>query len=495
VEILPQANSRVLELFASVDRFLQWDLITVTPWGAPAISPVGARLLPSEATIWTSTTVGYAAKLRNIRAYPRVAMLRAKPGEPALLVRGEARILNGDGTANLARLFQLMGGAGGSRRFFATSATDPFWSRLYRAYWQRVLVAVRVVEVAGLGAGGWEPLRIASWSPSQVTGSRLARRRSRAGRDLLDVRGRSMLESGNPVALATVRTDGSAPWAWPVSARPEKGGAIRVEADFPLPVGRLPHSSLATRVIDDAFEVARVAGWIGTLEAGQGSRLLLPRATYGFAKPPGVVGDLGAGVAALLRVATLSRTAEVSPPDLARAVKLGGGATLPRLELPEPVWSHLEQLFARRNAAVPWYAGMGALTSDRSRRVALAQLAAKAELERDWAHALLARGSRRVGTAQLAAGAIALRPSLSTWRRTADREEGQIGRLLEQLDQELPPGLARLPATPTEAAEPPPGQAGWRGSEQALLGATMAAGGAVAAAMDRWAEQGRHGPG
>jgi hypothetical protein len=488
---LPQANSRVQELFASVDRFLQWDLITVTPWGAPSISPVGARLVPSEATIWTSTTVGYAAKLRNIRAHPRVAMLRANPEEPALLVRGEARIVGGDGTANLAKLFQLMGGAGGSRRFFATSATDPFWSRLYRSYWQRVLVAVRIVEVASLGANGWDPLRIASWSPAQVTGPALPRRRSRARRDLIDVRGRAMLESGNPVALATVRTEGSAPWAWPVTARPEQRGALRVEADYPLPAGRLPHSSLATRVIDDSFEVARVACWIGTLEAGQGSRLLLPRATYGFTKPPGVVGDLGAGVAALLRVATLSHKAEVSPPDLVRAVKLGRGATLPRLQLPEAVWGHLEQLFARRNAAAPWYAGVGALTPDRSQRAELTQLAAKAELERDWAHALLARGSRRVGAAQLAAGALAFRPSPSSWRRTAAREEGQVRQLLERLVEELPRGLAWLPANVTETAETQPGKPGWRGSEQALLGATMAAGSAVAAAVDRWAEHRR----
>jgi len=474
-----------------VDRFLQWDLITVTPWGIPSISPVGARLVPSEATIWTSTTVGYAAKLRNIRAHPRVALLRANPEEPALLVRGEARIVSGDGTANLAKLFQLMGGAGGSRRFFATSATDPFWSRLYRAYWQRVLVAVRIVEVASLGATGWEPLRIANWSTARVIDPRPRRRRTRTDRDLIDMRGRAMLESGTPVALATVTREGSTPLAWPVTARPEKGGAIRVETGFPLPTGRLPHSSLATRVIDDTFEVARVAGWIGTLEAGQGSRLFLPRATYGFTKPPGVVGDLGAGLAAMLRVATLSGTPEVSSPDLARAVALGGGATLPRLELPERVWTQLEQLFARRNAAAPWYAGAGALISDRSQRVALSQLAAKAEMERDWAHALLARGARRVGAAELAAGAIALRPNPASWRRTAAREEGQVRQRLERLVEELPRGLAMPAANVTEAAEPQPSKPGWRGSEQALLGATVAAGSAVAAAVDRWAEHRR----
>jgi hypothetical protein len=488
---LPQANSRVLELFASVDRFLQWDLITVTPWGAPSISPVGARLVPDEATIWTSTTVGYAAKLRNIRAHPQVAMLRANPEEPALLVRGEARIVAGDGTANLAKLFQLMGGAGGSRRFFATSATDPFWSRLYRAYWQRVLLAVRIVEIATLGDAGWEPLRLADWSQAPVSDPKVPRQRRRAPGQLMDVRGRAMLETGAPVALATVSSDGSAPLAWPVTATPLRTGAIRIEASFPLPAERLPHSSLATRIIDDTFEFARIAGWIGTLQSGQGSRMFLPRASYGFAKPPGVVGDLGAGVAALLRVATSSRTAEVGPPDLARAVEVGGGATLPRLDLPEHTWHRLEQVFARRNAAAPWYAGMGAVTSDRTQRVALIQLAERAELERDWAHALLARGSRRVGAAQLAAGAIAFRPNLSRWRTTVAREEGQVRQLLERLVEELPPGVVRPPAKVADGAELQPGQSGWRGSEQALVGATLAAGGALAAAVDRWAERQR----
>lgn len=488
---MPQANSRVSELFASVDRFLQWDLITVTPWGAPSISPVGARLVPDEATIWTSTTVGYAAKLRNIRAHPRVAMLRANPQEPPLLVRGEARIVTADSTANLAKLFQLMGGAGGSRRFFATSATDPFWSRLYRAYWQRVLLGVRIVEIATLGGAGWEPVRIADWTRAGVNDASVPRQRGRAARRLMDVRGRVMLGSGVPVALATVRSAGSAPVAWPVSATSLKTGAIRVEADFPLPVGRLAHSSLATRVIDDTFESARVAGWIGTLEPGEGSRLFLPRASYGFAKPPGVVGDLGAGVAALLRVATNSRPAEVGPPDLARALEEGGAGSSPGLDLSEHAWRLLEQLFARRNAAAPWYAGMGALTSDRTQRVALVQLAEKAELERDWAHALLARGSRRVGAAQLAAGAIAFRPNLSRWRTTAAREEGRVRQLLERLVEELPPGVVRPPTKTPVGSELQPGQPGWRGSERALVGATLAAGSALAAAIDRWAERQR----
>jgi hypothetical protein len=108
VGVVPEVKPRAAELLAQLDRFLQWDLVTVTPWGAPSISPVGARVVPDEATIWTSTTVGYAAKLRNIRAQPRVALLRAHPDEPPMLLRGEARIVGGDGTANLAQLFRLM---------------------------------------------------------------------------------------------------------------------------------------------------------------------------------------------------------------------------------------------------------------------------------------------------------------------------------------------------------------------------------------------------
>ena len=77
-----------------------------------------------------------------------MALLRVHPDEPTILVRGEARVVAGDGTLNLAQLFRLMGGAGGARRFFATSASDPFWSRLYRSYWQRYLIAVRIVEIS-----------------------------------------------------------------------------------------------------------------------------------------------------------------------------------------------------------------------------------------------------------------------------------------------------------------------------------------------------------
>ncbi|MGC2192462.1 MAG: pyridoxamine 5'-phosphate oxidase family protein, partial [Candidatus Dormiibacterota bacterium] len=387
---MPDADPSVSDLYSSLDRFLQWDLVTVTPWGAPSISPVGARLIPDEATIWTSTTVGYAAKVRNIQANPRVALMRVHPEEPAVLIRGEARVLGGDGTLNLAQLFRLMGGAGGARRFFATSATDPFWSRLYRSYWHRFLIAVRIVEISTIGPGGWDALKVASWSRPKSLSSPPARS-PRPGRrsGLVDAKGRAMLEAGTQVALATVRRPGSAPLIWPVRAAPQVGGEILVDAGFPLPPGQLPHTSLAVRVIDDTFEVAQMAGWIGTLEPGQGSRRLRPRATYGFTKPPGVVGDLAAGVAALVKAAGLSHPSRVSSPDLARAVELGGATTAPQLELPEPAWILLEQIFARRNAAAPWYAGMAAVVPDRRLRRSLTVLAERAQLERDWAHGLL----------------------------------------------------------------------------------------------------------
>ncbi|MGC2295326.1 MAG: hypothetical protein WA695_01350, partial [Candidatus Dormiibacterota bacterium] len=69
--------------------------------------------------------------------------------------------------------------------------------------------------------------------------------------------------------------------------------------------------------------------------------------------------------------------------------------------------------------------------------------------------------------------------------------EAQVQQLLERLIEQLPRGLARPPANAAEAVEPEPGKPGWRGSERALLGATIAAGSAVAAAVDRWAERRR----
>jgi len=487
---VPELDSAVLELFHSADRFLQWDLVTVTPWGAPSISPVGARLVPEEATIWSSTTVGYAAKVRNIQAQPRVALMRTHPGERALLVRGEARVVGGDGTLNLAQLFRLMGGAGGARGFFATSATDPFWSWLYRSYWQRFLIAVRIVEISTMGPSGWEPRRVARWSRPKPADSRLTRpRRAPQRRTLWDTKGRSLLAAGAPGALATVRREGACPVVWPVRAAPEVGGAIRVDAEFPLPRGRLRHSSLAVRVIDDTFEVAQMAGWIGTLEPGEGSRLLRPRASYGFTKPPGLLGDLAAGVATLVRVRSERQPLRVSSPDLARAVELGGAGAAPQLELPEPAWILLEQIFARRNAAAPWYAGMATLIADPPLQRTLRRLSERAQQERDWAFGLLIRGSRRVGLARLSAGALALRPNPTAPEATAVREEAQVDRLLRRLVPQLPPGVTGPPPRVDQASRPDPDLGDRRRPDQQLTDAALAGATAVAAAFDRWKER------
>lgn len=489
---MPEADPRVAPLFAGVDRFLQWDLVTVTPWGAPSISPVGARLVPEEATIWTSTTVGYAAKVRNIRRQPRVALMRSYPGQPALLIRGEARVVAGDGTANLAQLFQLMGGAGGARRFFATSAADPFWSRLYRAYWRRFLIAVRIVDISTLGEGGWERLPVAAWSSAKAVSPRPLRRSPGPRRlNLLDPLGRALLEAGTPAAFATVRRRGSCPSIWPVSASIGAGGTISIEAGVPLPGGRLPHSSLAVRMIDDSFEVARMAAWIGTLEPGQGTRLLLPRARYGFAKPQGVLGDLAAGTAALAQSALQPQATQVSSPDLARALELGRGQPAPRLELTDAVWSLVEQLFARRNAAAAGYAALAALVPNSPLHEWLGLLAERAQLDRDWAQALLTRGAQRVGAVQLALGALALRPDPAAPLASLSREETRVRMLKARLVGQLPPGLTGPPLWPEGLDHPGLGSDvdGAEGGARAMAAAALAAATALAAALERWRER------
>ncbi|MGA7362520.1 MAG: pyridoxamine 5'-phosphate oxidase family protein [Candidatus Dormiibacterota bacterium] len=489
---MSEVGPSVGDLYSGLDRFLQWDLVTVTPWGAPSVSPVGARLVPEEATVWTSTTVGYAAKLRNIRAHPRVALMRANAEEPPVLVRGEARVVGGDGTLNLAQLFRLMGGAGGVRRFFATSATDPFWSRLYSSYWHRFLIAVRIVEISTMGPNGWEPIKVANWSHAKSAASPLSRPRrppSRPG--LVDAKGRAMLSAGTPVALATVRREGAAPLVWPVRATPEAGGDIRVDAGFPLPPERLPHTSLAVRVLDDTFEVAQMVGWIGTFEPGKSSRLLRPRASYGFTKPPGVVGDLAAGFAALVRIAGLKHPPRVSSPDMARAVELGGATASPKLELPEPGWRLIEQIFARRNAAGPWYSGMATVVSDRRLQRSLKILSERAQMERDWALGLLARGSRRVGAARLAAGALALRPNPATPEAVVSREETQIAGLLNRLVAQLPPGVAGPPKRAEVDLRAGSAPTDRRGPDRGVADVTMAVAGSLAAAVDRLKERSR----
>ncbi|HEY6539238.1 MAG TPA: pyridoxamine 5'-phosphate oxidase family protein [Candidatus Dormibacteraeota bacterium] len=484
---MPSSDPAVQRLFASLDRFVQWDLVTVSPWGAPSISPVGARLVAEEACVWTSTTVGYAAKVRNIRAHPRVALMRTHPEEPAILVRGEARVVAGDGTLNLAQLFRLMGGAGGARPFFATSATDPGWSRLYRSYWRRFLIAVRIVDVSRLGKAGWEPFKVSRWSGASGLDVERPGPRPRPRRrgELLDRRGRALLEAGVPAALATVRRPGACPVIWPVRASPLSGGGLGVAPPAGLPHERLPRSSLAVRVIDDNFEVAQMAGWIGTLQPGKLDRLFSPRATYGFIKPPGVFGDLGAGIAALVRGSGLPASVGVSSPDLATALELGGAQSAPRLDLPAPAWNLLVQVFARRNAAAPWYAAMAAVVPERSMQARLKALAERAQLERDWAHGLLTRGERRVGVRRLAAGALAFRPNPAAVAATARREEAELERLLSRLT----PLLSERGAPPPGRGVARSGMGTRRSQEGGLADATLAAATSVAAALDRWQER------
>ncbi len=214
-------------LRARLDRFTQWDLVTVTPWGAPVIAPVGARLVDADGILWTSTTVGFAAKLRNLEAHPRAAALLAVPGQPPVLVRGEATLHGGDGTQNLRRLFALMEGPGGTRPFFGTTATDPRWRWLYRAYWHRVLIGLRVVELWTTAAGASRRHRLGRWSRSATTPpSAPARRAHRpaALREAVDRRGRGLLEDGLPVALAWVEGPDAAPFAWPAAVRPRRDG-------------------------------------------------------------------------------------------------------------------------------------------------------------------------------------------------------------------------------------------------------------------------------
>ncbi|MGH7610697.1 MAG: pyridoxamine 5'-phosphate oxidase family protein [Candidatus Dormibacteria bacterium] len=462
------------------DRFLHWDLVTVTPWGAPAISPVGARWLDVEGTIWTSTTVGYAAKLRNIRAHPQVCLLRAAPGGEPVLLRGEARVHTGDGTANLARLFQLMGGPAGTRPFFAATTSHPFWRRLYRSYWRRVLVEVKVVEVGTLGADGWQIRRLSDWGPPPPAAAAGSRRpRAAISQRLLRARGQDLLAAGLPALLAVNLPRDRAPWAWPVEARPGLAGEPLVQAPPGLPAERLARASVATRLVDDRFEGAQMVGWLGTLEAGAGQRSLVTRSLYGFVKPPGVVGDLGAGLAALWGDARLAGRREVSAPDLVRAAAQVGGVQGADLRLRDAIWRLVEDLFARRNAAAPWYAALAAGARDPRSRGRLAAAARRAELERDWALGLLNAGGRRVGLDRLARGALAFAPNPLLPERSLRREEARVAELLRRLRAQLPPELRPPPRT--HQGHPSPARGGVEELAQAALAATQSA----AAALDQ----------
>lgn len=467
-----------------LDRFLQWDLVTQNPWGVPAVAQVGARLLPAEGLVWTSTTVGYAAKVRNIRSHPRVALLRSCPGRAAVLVRGEATLVAGDGTDNLNRLFELMSRSGEVRPLFELTARDPLWGHLYRAYWRRILIRIRVVEVGVESPQGWRVERLRAWR-SQALREQPPRGRPSPARPLgghSDLAGRQMLADGVPALLALPDPAGSAPWAYPVRVRVSSGGAIRLRADAGVPTSPAPRAALAVRVLDDSLELARAAAWTGRLEEGEGWREFLPRSVYGFGKPPGLLPDLAAGLAASLMDPGPESPEQVTPPDVGRSGRALLGRGSQPLSLPAQAWEALEQIFVRLNAAAPLYAGLVPALPDPHQRGQLAYLARRAELERDWAQALLLRGGRRVGPLALLRGAAALRPPWPDPVGVARRQDHSLERWRSRLRSLLPDDLRSGLAPPLVAAARAPVS---RGS--VLAGPALAVATAAAAALDRLA--------
>ncbi len=443
-----------------LDRFLQWDLVTLNPWGTPVWAAVGARLLPDQGEIWTSTTVGFTSKVRNLTVHPRVAMMRWSPAGDPVVIRGEATVHSGDGTENLAQLFRLMGGPGAQREFFGISSEHPFWRRLYGEYWRRVLIRVRIVEVWRVAQGqGWDRRRVGRFTlprerrPPSPIGP--PRRRSYSGR--LQLSGMQMLADGMPAALAVLDRSSRAPLALPVQARLRHGG---VEVMVPEELGRgaEPRASLVTRVVDDSYEMARMVGWIGAVDGGEGWRRFNPRSVYGFVKPPGVVPDVAAGLVAALAAA--GDRSEVSRPRVRSSARQAGGETVPTLRLPLSIWASLERLFTAAAADAPWLSAAAALDRVADERFQLALLAQRATMERDFAHSLLVRGHRPLATRGLAGAARAARPSVRQPMVEARRRERVRQLLTAELLQSLPAELTfGLPRTPGQDAgiAPDPG--------------------------------------
>jgi hypothetical protein len=448
-----RSDRAALDGLQELDRFLQWDLITVTPFGTPVVAAVGARLLPPKGEIWTSTTVGYGVKVRNMRLNPRVALLRAAPGSLPVLLRGEASIVSGDGTTNLTKLFELMGGAGVPRPFFGETATSPFWRHLYREYWRRVLIKVRVTEVCRMGELGWRVHPVRDWKPlppvmageQPKTGPQ---RRGRGTTGALDLRGRELLTDGVPAVLALVDERTRAPLGFPVDARPAPDGVLEVRRRPGLPSSRTQKASLTVRVIDDSFEVARLVGWIGSLEKGSGWREFRPRSAYGFGKPPGIVPDIAAGLAAAVMNLRADGGDLVSAPHPARAAADGPGPKAEPIQLPPSAWSNLEQLFLSCAATAPWHAGMATIAAEPDVRAEETYLAQRIELERDWAHSILLRGRRRLGPASISRAAYTALARSADPRAGARRQEMLRERWRSELRTTLPAALRRglLPA-------------------------------------------------
>lgn len=461
-----------------LDRFLQWDLVTLNPWGTPIWAAVGARLIPSQGVLWTSTTSGFAAKVRNLRLHPRVALLRWAPPEPAVMIRGEATVEEADGTENLTRLFRLMGGAGAQREFFGVSAEHPLWRRLYAAYWRRILIRVRVVEVWQEGESGWARELTGSFqapaeSPVEA-GPRRPRRRPSNG--MLAMAGRQMLLDGLPAAIAVSDPTAGAPMALPVLARDSAGLELLVpDAISPE---RQRASSLVVRVVDDSYEMARMVGWIGALDEGQGWRQFHPRSVYGFVKPPGLVPDLAAGLAAALAAAR--EGSGVSRPEVKRSARQAGGSPAPALLLPEAAWRALREMFAAAAADAPVLAGTAALTLDPRDRARLSVLAQRAALDRDFAHGLLLRGGRRVDAPTIARAAVRGRPRGLDLLGDARRRDQRRRRLRAELRRLLPAEMSfGIGGTGGAGSGPPPG------TRQLLGAALMSVAESTVAALDR----------
>ncbi|MDA8393725.1 MAG: pyridoxamine 5'-phosphate oxidase family protein [Candidatus Dormibacteraeota bacterium] len=455
----------LLSRLEGLDRFLQWDLVTLNPWGTPVWAAVGARLLPDQGEIWTSTTVGFTSKVRNLGVHPRVAMMRWSAGGDPVVIRGEATVHSGDGTQNLAQLFRLMGGPGAQREFFGISSEHPFWRRLYGEYWRRVLIRVRIVEIwSPAGGQEWTRHRVGRFSlprerrPPSPIGP--PRRRPYSGR--LQLSGLQMLADGMPSALALLDRPSRAPLALPVRVRLQHGG---VEVMVPKELGSRAErrASLVTRVVDDSYEMARMVGWIGAVDGGEGWRRFNPRSVYGFVKPPGVVPDVAAGLVAALAAA--GDRSEVSRPRVRSSARQAGGEMVPPLRLPPAIWTALDRLFSAAAADAPWLSAAAALARSPEERFQLALLAQRATMERDFAHSLLVRGHRPLAVLGLAGAARSVRTTGRQPLVHARRLERARELLTDELRRTLPADLTfGLPRTP-------PGEAGIAPDPGSLTGA------------------------
>ncbi|MHB8394670.1 MAG: pyridoxamine 5'-phosphate oxidase family protein [Candidatus Dormibacteria bacterium] len=440
---MPRANLSDFVEFAGLDRFLQWDLVTVNPWGVPSVAAVGARVKVAENAIWTSTTVGYAAKVRNLRLNPRVTMLRSHGDLTAIVLRGEATVEEGGGTENLAHLFELMQGPEGVRPFFADTTTNPGWRWLYREYWRRILIRIRIVEVEITDGESTRKAKVDSWARPARAGDHPRARgvpRRRLALGTLDARGRQMIADKLPAVLAVGEVDQRAPLVLPVEARQDRAGRLLVRAAVLAP-GEFRKASLAVRVIDDSFELARTVAWVGTISPGAGWREFQPRSVYGFTKPPGWLPDLAAGLAAAVMSAKTGASRSVSAPSIQAASRRALAVPAEPLRLSRRAWNALEVLFSSCNATAPVYAGLAVVASAPSIRSRLSYLHHRAEMERDWAHALLIHGRRQISPLDLVRGAIRMRPQALDPLAEAVRQDLILERSRSVLRVELPEPL------------------------------------------------------